>query len=108
MDNSQASPSHLCARSNLSGVSFASFLVLYNQRCCMAVTTLQEKLASAAARLENYRGADTPVSFGNPAAEFRALLDGCGLYDLNWQAKLGLSGENPGRWLNGHGPKNSP
>jgi len=67
----------------------------------MAVTTFQEKLASAAARLENYRGADTPVSFGNPAAEFRALLDGCGLYDLNWQAKLVLSGEDRVRWLNG-------
>ena len=67
----------------------------------MAVSTFQEKLASAATRLENYRGADTPSSFGSPAAEFRALLEGCGLYDLGWQAKLVLSGEDRVRWLNG-------
>jgi aminomethyltransferase len=67
----------------------------------MAVTTLQEKLASAAGRLENYRGADTPASFGDVSAEFRALLKGCGLYDMGWQAKLVLTGEDRVRWLNG-------
>jgi len=67
----------------------------------MSVITFQEKLASAATRLENYRGADTPASFGSPAAEFRAFLEGCGLYDLSWQAKLVLSGEDRVRWLNG-------
>src|SRR5271165_3407496 len=67
----------------------------------MAVTTFQEKLAFAAARLENYRGAETVASFGNPASEFRALLEGCGLFDMSWQAKLVLSGEDRVRWLNG-------
>ena len=67
----------------------------------MAVTTFQEKLASAAGRLENYRGADTPASFGDGAAEFRALLEGCGLFDMSWQAKLVLTGEDRVRWLNG-------
>jgi folate-binding protein YgfZ len=67
----------------------------------MAVTTFQEKLASAAGRLENYRGADTPASFGNTPAEFRALLEGCGLFDMSWQAKLVLTGEDRVRWLNG-------
>jgi len=67
----------------------------------MAVTTFQEKLASSAARLENYRGVETAASFGNSAAEFRALLDGCGLFDLSWQAKLVLTGEDRVRWLNG-------
>ena len=68
----------------------------------MAVTTLQEKLAaSAGARLESYRGADTPASFGDPATEFRALLQGCGLFDMSWQAKLVLTGEDRVRWLNG-------
>jgi folate-binding protein YgfZ len=67
----------------------------------MAVVTLQEKFASAAARLEAYRGADTPASFGDPAAEFRALLQGCGLFDMSWQAKLVLTGEDRVRWLNG-------
>ena len=67
----------------------------------MAVTTFQEKLASAGARLENYRGAETAASFGNSAAEFRALLEGCGLFDMSWQAKLVLTGEDRVRWLNG-------
>jgi folate-binding protein YgfZ len=67
----------------------------------MSVTTFQEKLASAGTRQENYRGADTPASFGNPEAEFRALLEGCGLFDMRWQAKLVLTGEDRVRWLNG-------
>ena len=67
----------------------------------MAVTTFQEKLASAATRLENYRGAETAASFGNQPAEFLALLDGCGLFDMSWQAKLVLTGEDRVRWLNG-------
>lgn len=67
----------------------------------MPVTTFPAKLASAATRLENYRGAATPASFGNPAGELRALLEGCGLYDLSWQAKFVLTGEDRVRWLNG-------
>src|SRR5271166_3982960 len=67
----------------------------------MSVTTLQDKLTSAGAALATYRGADTPTSFGNPAAEFRALLEGSGLYDMSWQSKLVLTGEDRVRWLNG-------
>ena len=67
----------------------------------MSVTTLQDRLAAAGASLGEYRGSETPVSFGNPAAEFRALVEGCGLYDLSWQAKLVLTGEDRVRWLNG-------
>ena len=48
----------------------------YNQRFCMAVTTLQEKLTAAGARVANYRGAETAASFGDTAGEFRALLEG--------------------------------
>ncbi len=81
--------------------ALAPFILLYNQRFCMAVTTLQEKLASAGSRLENYRGAETVASFGDTSAEFRALLEGCGLYDMSWQAKLVLTGEDRVRWLNG-------
>jgi aminomethyltransferase len=40
----------------------------------MSVTTLQDKLMASGATLGTYRGADTTASFGNPAAEFRALL----------------------------------
>ncbi|HVP54583.1 MAG TPA: glycine cleavage T C-terminal barrel domain-containing protein [Candidatus Eisenbacteria bacterium] len=67
----------------------------------MSVTTFQNKLIASGAALTSYRGAETPASFGDRAAEFRALLDGCGLYDLCWQAKLVLSGEDRVRWLNG-------
>ena len=63
--------------------------------------TLQDKLASAGARLSTYRGGETPASFGDTAAEFRALLDGAAVFDLGWQAKLVLSGDDRVRWLNG-------
>src|SRR6516225_11047464 len=67
----------------------------------MSVTTLHNRLAAKGAVLGEYRGGETPVSFGEPAAEFRALLEGCGLYDMSWQAKLVLTGEDRVRWLNG-------
>ncbi len=67
----------------------------------MSVTTIQEKLAASGARLGSYRGAETPASFGDTAAEFRALLEGCAIFDKGWQAKLVLTGEDRVRWLNG-------
>ncbi len=67
----------------------------------MSVTTFQEKLAAGGARLGMYRGAETPADFGDSAAEFRALLQGCALLDMSWQAKLVLAGEDRVRWLNG-------
>jgi folate-binding protein YgfZ len=67
----------------------------------MAVVTLQDRLVAQGAILGEYRGAETPVSFGNPAAELRALLENCGLYDMSWRAKLVLTGEDRVRWLNG-------
>ena len=81
--------------------AFAPFLLLYNQRFCMSITTLQDRLTATGVMMGEYRGGETPVSFGNPAAEFRALLEGCGLYDMSWQAKLVLTGEDRVRWLNG-------
>jgi folate-binding protein YgfZ len=67
----------------------------------MSVTTFQEKLAASGARLGMYRGAETPADFGDSAAEFQALLEGCALFDMSWQAKLVLAGEDRVRWLNG-------
>ena len=64
-------------------------------------TTIQEKLAASGARPGRYRGAETPAAFGDVAAEFRALLEGCAIFDMSWQAKLVLSGEDRVRWLNG-------
>ncbi len=73
----------------------------YNQRFSMSVITIQEKLAASGARFGSYRGAETPASFGDTAAELRALLEGCAIWNMNWQAKLVLTGEDRVRWLNG-------
>ncbi len=67
----------------------------------MSVATLHDKLTASGARLANYRGADTPVSFGDAAAEFQALLSGAGIFDMSWQAKLLISGKDRTRWANG-------
>src|SRR5208283_3287601 len=67
----------------------------------MTVATVQGKLAASGARLVSYRGAETLTTFGDPGAELRALLTGCALLDMSWQAKLILSGEDRVRWLNG-------
>ena len=67
----------------------------------MSATRLQDKLTASGAAMGPYRGADTPMSFGNTPTEFRTLLEGCGLFDMSWQAKLVLTGEDRVRWLNG-------
>ena len=59
------------------------------------------EIAASGAQFGSYRGAETPASFGDTAAEFRALLEGCAILDMNWQAKLVLTGEDRVRWLNG-------
>jgi folate-binding protein YgfZ len=67
----------------------------------MTVATLQEKWTASGARIGNYRGAETPATFGDTAAEFDALLHGAGLLDLGWQSRLLISGKDRTRWLNG-------
>jgi folate-binding protein YgfZ len=74
----------------------------YNQRFSMSVDTSKDKLEALGARFTAYRGgAKVPASFGDAAAEFRALLGGCAAFDMSWQAKLVLGGEDRVRWLNG-------
>ena len=63
----------------------------------MSVATLQ----SRAARVGSYRGAETPASFGDPAAELQALLTGTAVFDMSWEAKLRISGKDRTRWANG-------
>ena len=46
------------------------------------------------------------ADFGDPRAEFQALLSGCGLYDLNWRAKIAVTGGDRVRWLNGMATNN--
>jgi folate-binding protein YgfZ len=54
-----------------------------------------------AAGVVEYRGATTAARFGDPQAEFAALRDGCGVYDLGFRAKISLTGGDRVRWLNG-------
>ena len=42
-----------------------------------------------------------PADFGDVRAEFKALLSGCGIYDLSARAKIALTGGDRIRWLNG-------
>jgi folate-binding protein YgfZ len=48
-----------------------------------------------------YRGATTAARFTDPQAEFAALLNGCGIYDLGFRARISLTGGDRVRWLNG-------
>jgi folate-binding protein YgfZ len=48
-----------------------------------------------------HSGVATAPDFGDPRAEFHALLSGCGLYDLSWRAKIAVTGGDRVRWLNG-------
>src|SRR5580704_13363035 len=73
----------------------------------MPPTPLQEALR---ARPDNtahpvaeadYRGATTAVRFTDPQAEFAAMQQGCGVYDLGYRAWLSLTGGDRVRWMNG-------
>ena len=68
----------------------------------MGQTALQQHgEALGAAGVSEYRGATTAARFGDPQAEFTSLRDGCGVYDLGFRAKIGLTGGDRLRWLNG-------
>jgi folate-binding protein YgfZ len=53
-----------------------------------------------------HSGVATAPDFGDPRAEFHALLSGCGLYDLSWRAKIAVTGGDRVRWLNGMATNN--
>lgn len=67
----------------------------------MIRTPLYEKLAASGARFGEYRGAETPARFSEPENELAALRSSCGIYDLGWQARMVVAGEDRQRWLNG-------
>lgn len=48
-----------------------------------------------------HAGRPTASDFGDPRAEFQALLSGCGVYDLAWRAKIAVTGGDRVRWMNG-------
>ncbi|MGD0568723.1 MAG: glycine cleavage T C-terminal barrel domain-containing protein [Candidatus Sulfotelmatobacter sp.] len=73
----------------------------------MSRTPLQDALHThttndaEAIREHDYRGATTTARFGDPREEFSALLNGCGIYDLGFRARISLAGNDRVRWLNG-------
>ena len=66
----------------------------------MASTTLPGANPSA------HSDATTAPDFGDPRAEFQALLSGCGLYDLSRRAKIAVTGGDRVRWMNGMASNN--
>ncbi|MGD0270644.1 MAG: glycine cleavage T C-terminal barrel domain-containing protein [Candidatus Sulfotelmatobacter sp.] len=49
----------------------------------------------------DYLGATTTAQFTNTQAEFSALRNGCGIYDLGFRAWISLTGGDRVRWMNG-------
>jgi folate-binding protein YgfZ len=67
----------------------------------MSKTALTDKFSAAGARIGEYCGAETALSFGNTRAEFEALRSASAVYDLGWRSKIIASGKDCVRWLNG-------
>jgi folate-binding protein YgfZ len=67
----------------------------------MAATPLRERLRAAGARIGEFAGAETALSFGDAECEYRALTEECAVFDLGWRAKIVATGEDRVRWLNG-------
>ena len=73
----------------------------------MVNTPLQDAISAQGAggarpaQLNEYRGAATATRFADPREEFSALLNGCGIYDLGFRARVSLTGDARVRWLNG-------
>jgi len=67
----------------------------------MARTPLYDKLAASGARFGEYRGTETAAGFREIESELEALRSGRGIYDLGWQSRMLVTGEDRQRWLNG-------
>src|ERR1700722_12459716 len=73
----------------------------------MVPTPLQDALGAQTVNVarprdvSGYRGAITAARFADPQQEFSALLNGCGIYDLGFRARISLSGGDRVRWMNG-------
>jgi aminomethyltransferase len=64
-------------------------------------TALNQWLALAGARLGEYAGAETALSFSDARTELGILYTGAGIFDLGWRGKIIATGQDQGRWLNG-------
>ncbi len=65
------------------------------------MTTAQDRLERAGARIGEFAGVATALSFGDTPGEFRALRQDAGLFDLGWRGKLVITGGDRIKWLNG-------
>src|SRR2546421_8003245 len=91
-------------RSNLPEVNAAGM-----QLCRLAIikysgmtkTALHQRLIAGNARIGIYSGAETVLAFGDPSGELHSLNFACGLFDLNWRARIVVTGKDRVRWLNG-------
>jgi len=64
-------------------------------------TPLCDRLSASRARLGEYRGAETALSFGDPSAELAALRTAAAVVDFGFRAKLIVTGSERQKWLNG-------
>src|SRR6202166_4433997 len=62
---------------------------------------IQAQNATAPAEVTEYREVATAARFSDPQQEFSALLNGCGVYDLGFRARISSTGGDRVRWLNG-------
>jgi folate-binding protein YgfZ len=73
----------------------------------MITTLLQDAIRAQNAggarpvQLNDYRGAVTAARFADSQQELSALLNGCGIYDLGFRARISLTGGDRVRWING-------
>src|SRR5258708_37095313 len=73
----------------------------------MSTTPLQDAISAQSAggarpaQVKDYRGAATATRFSDRQEEFSALLNGCGVYDLGFRARILITGSDRVRWLNG-------
>jgi aminomethyltransferase len=72
----------------------------------MSYTPLQDAIRRQPGNAEplptaDYRAATTTARFADSQTEFAALLNGCGIYDLGFRARISLTGNDRVRWLNG-------
>lgn len=68
----------------------------------MGLTALQTQGDGlGATRNGEYRGVTTAACFSDAQAEYSALQNSCGVYDLGFRALLSITGRDRVRWLNG-------
>jgi folate-binding protein YgfZ len=73
----------------------------------MGLTALQVAIRAeavngrSAPELREYRGAESAALFSDAKSEFASLLNGCGVFDLGFRARISLKGGDRVRWMNG-------